>query len=166
MLWLINSANGLIKINIYENKIYFLRNDTTYELYSDNVSEVSIVNDSQNASKNSLLSIGNNYEAGIAHDKFVQIYSKGKVSLIKILKTEIRKEYDEIHLKTVTKFTDLGQYYIVDNGKFDKAVFSKNYFYALIADKKDAMDLFLKKQNPNLKTPEGFALALNYYNSL
>ncbi len=155
-----------VKINIYENTIYFQRNDTAYELYPDIISELSIVANPNDSSKKILISTGYNYYGNIASDKIVQIFSKGKISLIKIFKKEIRKEYDDVHSRTVTRFTDLDQYYIIENGKINKVSFSKNKFYTLIADQKDAMEIFLKKENPNLKTPEGFALALNYYNSL
>ena len=155
-----------IKINVYDDKIYFQRNDTTYELYPlDIISELNIVNKSD-PSKNILISKGYMYDGNIVTDKIVQIFSKGKVSLIKTFKKEIKQDYNYGQSKTVKSFADMSQYYIVKNGRLSEVKLTKNSLYDITDDKKDAMEAFLKKEDPNLKTPQGFARALNYYNSL
>jgi hypothetical protein len=100
---------------------------------------------------------------------FFEQITAGKLQLLQHPSVYIRRANYNVAMNTGTKDDELVKkmdWYIAQNTKATKFSPGKKALLDVMADKKDQVEAFLKKEKPDLKTRSGMAALVTYYNSL
>jgi len=97
---------------------------------------------------------------------YLQVLTEGKISLLKYPKKEM-DDYTEYGDATKYKrFEEVNRYFIFVNDGFKEATLTKKNLQDVLADKWTQVSEYLAKYKIDVRTQDGWKLAIGYYNSL
>jgi len=97
---------------------------------------------------------------------YLQELTEGKISFLKYPKKEMN-DYTEYGDATKYKrFEEVNRYFIFVNGGFKEAILTKKGLQDVLPDKWTQVSEYLAKYKIDVKTQDGWRLAIGYYNSL
>lgn len=152
-----------IKYELVENKIYFNKNDESFEL-QENVKAFTLFPNPSDPK--SALNYSKGFKgSGLNSDQFVQVVVDGKVQL---LKSDIKSitEMSEINAGMVKTFATTSRYYINNSKGLFLIRFNKTELLPFLQDKDEQIQNFIKEKGLNLRKDIDLLMLLNYYNTL
>lgn len=153
----------LIKYDLYDNKLYFNKNDESLEL-QENVIKFTLFPKSDDPS--SAIYFKKGFKGnGLSPDQFVQVVVDGKIQL---LKSDIKSltEMSEINAGMVKTFATTSRYYIVNSEGVYLIRLNKTELLPFLKDKDDQLQIFIKEKALNLKKDMDLVTLIKYYNTL
>jgi len=153
-----------IKLDAYNNKFIFNRNDSSFEL-PDNVKAVIVFPAMGDTSKKIIYQKGIQINALINANKFVQVLAEGKTALYKYVKKDIENYTEYGNANNFQRFVELQQYYFFDNGQYFTTTISKKNFEKLLKGKSAALDNFIKQKSLSGKEEKDWVESIDYYNN-
>ncbi len=156
--------NVMLKFNALQNKFYFNRNDTTFEL-DDNVTAVNLKN-KENETAMEFRKIVSTHSK-LKMTAFVQVLASGKVPLYKQYEKRIEGEnYTNGLITSQKKIVSHNSLWTIINNETVFVKLNSHSLEELTSDKKDEMQKLVKTAKLNAKNEKDFALAMAYYNSI
>jgi len=148
-----------LKLDAYENILYFSRDESTYE-FQEKIISFTLLN-SGDTLKFKMGLTGSNLKA----NQYAQLISEGKVSLYR---SDIKSisEMSEINAGMVKTFISSTRYYIRKDDKLDLVKLNKSDIFEYLKDKEDKIKEFMDANKIGTKKESDFARILNFYNSL
>ena len=157
--------NVMLKFDALQNKFYFKRNDSTFEL-PDDVTEVHLQNTEENNNEldfKKILSAGNRVNL----ETFVQVLATGKITLYKeISKITEGENYTNGMITSQKKIISHNSLWTIINNESIPVKLNKHSLEELTDDKKDAVENFLKSKRLNVKNEKKFTEIIDYYNKI
>lgn len=161
--------NVLLNFDAANNKFYFNKHDTAFELVSAveeiRVKDISNLNDSTND-----MIFKNNINGGgdkLKPNSYVEVLCNGKIPMFKQYTKIIEGENFTNGIITSTKKYVLHtEIFAVSNNEILPVKLNSHFFDELTSDKKDQVKAFVKSRHLNLKKETDFTEALSYYNSI
>jgi hypothetical protein len=158
----VRSKRGLykdleLKLDLYNNAVYFKRDDLANEFQEEIIGFTIINKDSQFFKRGYA---GN----GLKQEQFVQVLAEGKISL---LRSDIKlvSEMSEINAGIVKTFNNLTRYYIVKNNRAELVKLNKDLLDHL-DDQKDMVKAYMEDKKIPAKKESDFTQIFRYYNTL
>jgi len=150
-----------LKFNALNNKFYFNRNDSVYEL-PDNVTEVRFNNtEGGKISFRKITSTDNRMKMIV----FVQVLCSGKVPLYKQYTKRIEGDnFNNGIIVTQKKIVAYNSLWTIINNKMVAVKANKHFLEELTADKKEEVNNFVTAKKLNVKNEKDFAAAIERYN--
>ena len=147
-----------LKLDAYENRLYFNKNDVPYEFQEDILS-FTLINAGDTLHFRKGIT-GSNLKA----NEYVQVLSEGKISFYR---SDIKSisEMSEINAGMVKSFITSTRYYISKDGKTELVKLNKDILDHL-KDKEDQLKEFMDTNKLSAKKEADIQKIVNYYNSL
>lgn len=155
----------ITKIDTYNNKVIFNRNDSAFEL-GPIAAEVCFFPDQSDTSKKIIFKNGYAVNNFITASKYLEVLAEGKISLLKDYHKEL-EEYTEYGNATKQKrYREVEQYYVLKDGQYSGMGLSKKNLQAVLQSRWVEVDAFLKQTNISGKDEKSWAAAIAYFNLL
>jgi hypothetical protein len=150
--------NMQLKLDAYDNVVYFNKNDEPYEFQEKIVSFTLVDPDTMYYRKGIT-------GPGLKPEQFVRVLVEGKLGAYK---SDIKmvSEMSEINSGMVKTFTGSTRYYISKDGKIELVKLNKSDIFEFIKDKEDKVKEYIDQQKISTKKEADFVNILKYYNSL
>jgi hypothetical protein len=160
--------NIKVKFNPFDNSFYYNKNDSLYE-FAENLEEVRIKNNEHLNESGYDMVFTKNISAGgeIAPGTFVQILSKGKITLVKYFKGKVYENAESSAFGSEGKTKKLVTTSVVlaiTNSGTRRIQYNTKYLQELTTDKTQEITEFIKLKGLNVKKEMDFAVAISYYN--
>ena len=156
--------NIMLKFDALNNKFYFNRNDSMFELMDD-VAEVQMYDtydDKVMDFKKIITKNGND-----SFTTFVQILSIGKVTLYKEYIKKIEgHDFSNGIFTSERQIVSRQKLWALINNKTNPIKLNALTIQELTADRKNEMQNFIRAKRINVKREKGFTAAITYYNSI
>ena len=152
-----------IKYDLYDNKLYFLKNEVSLEL-QENVVSFTLYPKPEDATSGMFFKKG--YKGNSLNaDQFVQVMVDGYLQLIK---SDIKSlsEMSEINAGMVKTFTTNTRYYIVTPKGINLVRLNKAEILPYLQDKDAEVQAYILEKKLNLKKDNDLILLLQFYNNL
>jgi hypothetical protein len=152
-----------IKYDLYDNKLFFLKNDVSQEL-QENVLSFTLYPKPEDVTTAMFFKKG--YKGnGLNTDQFVQVVVDGYLQLIK---SDIKSlsEMSEINAGMVKTFTTNTRYYIVTPKGVNLVRLNKSEILPFLQDKDAEVQAYILDKKLNLKKDNDLILLLQFYNKL
>ena len=162
--------NVKVKFNPFNNSFYYNKNDSLYE-FLEELEEVRVKNPEHLTESAYDMVFTKNITAGdkIIPGTFVQVLSKGKITLVKYFKGKVDENKESSTFgsegkvkKLVTSSVVLA---ITSNGS-ERVQYNSKNLQLLTADKITLVNEFIKTKGLNIKKEMDFVVAVAYYNLL
>ncbi|MGZ5247508.1 MAG: hypothetical protein ACXWCR_10410 [Flavitalea sp.] len=156
-------ADMQLKYDVYENIVYFNRDDQSYEFQEPVLSFIlmPVPGDSS-----SYLYFTKGIRAqGLKENQFVQVLSEGKISLYKS-DIKLLSELNEINRGVVQSFSKASRYFALKNNSIGLIKLNKNEVMTLVGDKEKQVSAFISSYNLSFKKEQDVIAIIDYYNSL
>jgi hypothetical protein len=152
-----------LKFNVYDNALFFNKNDESFELQDDIVS-FTLMPKPDDAGSYMI------YKRGISgadlHDnQYVQVLLEGNMSLYKLDVKQL-SEMSEINAGVVKNFTNNAKYYIGKNHDLQFIKINKTEILNALKDKQDKIQAFINEKKFSFRKDADLIEVLKYYNSL
>ena len=152
-----------LKFNVYDNALFFNKNDESFELQDDIVS-FTLMPKTEDPATYMV------YKKGIAgadlHDnQYVQVLLEGNMSLYKLDVKQL-SEMSEINAGIVKNFTNNAKYYIGKNHDLQFIKINKTEILNALKDKQDKIQAFINEKKFSFRKDTDVIEVLKYYNSL
>lgn len=153
-----------LKFNVYDNNLFFNRNDESFELVDDIVSFV-LMPKPDDAS--SYLQ----YKKGISGadlrgNEFVQVLLEGGKKGLYKLEGKKLSEMSEINAGIVKTFMNNPKYYIGTPGNLVFLKLNKNEILEILKDQSDKIQAYINEKKYSFRKESEVVDVLKYYNSL
>ncbi len=152
-----------LKYNVYDNALFFNKNEEAFELQDDIVS-FTLMHKSGTSGEYSTYKKGIE-GPGLSAQQFVQVLAEGRIDLYRLDLKHV-SEMSEVNAGMVKTFTGGIKYY----AKKDKAVTliraDKDSVLLLVPDKSDQVKEFITSNKISFRKEEDLIKVLKYYNSL
>lgn len=152
-----------LKLDAYENKLYFNRDDQTFEFQEPVVSFIL-------KPKPSDSSTYMNFEKGItgnslSPNQFVQVLVKGNITLYK---SDIKSltEMSEINAGMVKTFTTISRYYLVKDNVVTLVKINKSDILPLLKSQEEKINAYMSQHKISLRKENDLIEIIAYYNLL
>jgi hypothetical protein len=158
-----------LKYDIFNNKFYYNRNDSLYELLED-VSEIRLHSKTHPGDSSYDAVFRNNIEIPnkLKRGDFVQVLASGKILLVKHFHKRIEEAKSGTSAYEGTgasrKFVSRAVTYAIINNEVTQVKYSDDMLQQLSGDKKDQVKAFIKAKGLNVKKEPDFTIAISYYN--
>jgi hypothetical protein len=152
-----------IKYDLYDNKLYFLKNEASLEL-QENVLSFTLYPKPDDATTSMFFKKG--YKGnGLNADQFVQVVVDGYLQLIK---SDIKSlsEMSEINAGMVKTFTTNTRYYMVSSKGTNLVRLNKSEILPFLQDKDAEVQAYILEKKLNVKKDSDLILVLQFYNKL
>jgi hypothetical protein len=152
-----------IKYDLFENKLYFNKNDESYEL-QDNVLNFVLFPKPGDASTAMYYRKGFK-GSGLNESQFVQVLVDGKLQLIK---SDVKSltEMSEINAGMVKTFATTTRYYMISKTGTQIVRLNKSEILPFLQDKDAQIQSYITEKGLNLKKDADLITLVKYYNSL
>jgi hypothetical protein len=152
-----------LKFNVYDNTLFFNKNDESFELQDDIVS-FTLMPKPDDAGSYLI------YKRGISgadlHDnQYVQVLLEGNTSLYKLDVKQL-SEMSEINAGIVKNFTNNAKYYIGKNHDLQFIKINKTEILNALKDKQDKIQASINEKKFSFRKDADLIEVLKYYNSL
>lgn len=152
-----------LKLDAYENTLYFNKDDQPYE-FQANVKRFVLMPNGGDSSTFQYFTKGIS-GGGLKRDQYVQILADGNVSLYRS-DFKLLSEVNEINVGVVKTFNTSTRYYIKKGDEIKVVKLSKKEIMPFLADKENEVQAFIDQNKIGTKKESDFAMIINYYNSL
>jgi len=152
-----------LKFDVYENTIFFNKDDETFELL-DEVVSFTLMPKPDNESTYLVFKKGIS-GAGLGGNEFVQVLLEGQVGLYKLPVKQL-SEMSEINAGIVKTFTNSSKYYISKNKQLQFIKLSKADVLNVLSDKQDKIQLYIDEKKLSFRKEADLVDVLKYYSSL
>lgn len=148
-----------LKLDAYENILYFSKDEFTFEFQETIKSFTLIIEGDTLHFKRGLT--GSNLKA----NQYVQVLTEGKLSLYR---SDIKSisEMSEINAGMVKTFISSNRYYIGTDDKLELVKLNKGDIFEYFKDKEDKVKAYMDANKIGTKKEADFAKILKYYNTL
>jgi len=153
-----------IKFDQYNNSFIVNWHDTAFQI-SSAVKQIVLYPGSDTLNR---LVFKNGYALNekITAKTYLEVLAEGKMSFLKYAKKEI-DDYTEYGDATKYKrFEEVDRYFIFVNGNFRETALNKRSLQDVLADKWTPVSEYVTKYKVDVKTENGWKLAVGYYNTL
>jgi hypothetical protein len=152
-----------IKYDLYENKLYFNKNDQSYEL-QDNVLNFVLFPKAGDASSAMYYKKGFK-GSGLNESQYVQVLADGNIQLIK---SDVKSltEMSEINAGMVKTFATTTRYYIINKAETKIVRLNKSEILPYLQDKDAQIQTYITEKGLNLKKDADLIALIKYYNTL
>lgn len=152
-----------LKFNVYDNALFFNKNDESFEL-QDDITTFTLMPKPEDASTYMVYKKGIS-GADLRGNEFVQVIYEGKASLYKLDVKQV-SEMSEINAGIVKTFTNVGKYYISKNGKLSFLKLNKNELLAALSDQQEKVQAFINEKKLSFRKEADVVELLKYYSTL
>lgn len=156
-------ADMQLKYDVYENIIYFNRDEQSYEFQEPVLSFVLMPVPADSSSY--LYFTKGKSAPGLKESQFVQVLSEGKVSLYKS-DIKLLSELNEINRGVVQSFSKASRYFALKDNSIGLIKLNKNEIMMLVGDKEKQVSAFISKYNLSFKKEQDVIAIIDYYNTL
>ena len=155
-----------MRFDVHKNKVYINNNDTIYDISGTGIVQFDIYPIAGDTTTK--MSFNNGYSVEeITPDKYVQVFSEGKIEFIKYYIKEIEEVYVTSPTYKEKKFIDKNKYYIIEDGKDGKEVtVSKKNLEKILAARWDEVSKYAKSSGASMNREDGWKKLIDYYNAL
>lgn len=152
-----------LKFDIYDNTIFFNKNDEAFEMQDDIVSFTLMHKPGQPASYSHFQKgiVG----PGLQGNQYVQVLEKGNISLYRLYLKHV-SEMSEVNAGIVKTFTNGAKYYTGKNNAATLLKTDRESVLVLLADKAEQVSSFISTNKISFKKEEDLIKIFKYYNSL
>lgn len=152
-----------LKFDAYENKLYFNKNDESFE-FQDPIISFTFIPKPSDTSLNMKYIKGMN-GSGLTPNQFLKVLVEGKISLYR---SDIKavSEMSEINAGMVKTFANITRYYVVKNNVTQLIKISKADLMNLMKDQEAKVQAYMNEHKISLKNESDAAEILFYYNQL
>jgi hypothetical protein len=153
-----------IKFNVYDNALFFSRDDNAYE-FTDNITSFTLMPKPDD--KSSYLV----YKKGITGPdfkptEFVRVLAEGNGASAYKLDQKYFSEKSEINAGIVKTFAHNSKYYIQVNKNISFVKLNKAEILNVLKDKEDKLNTYISEKKLNFKKDTDLIELVNYYNTL
>jgi hypothetical protein len=152
-----------LKFNVYDNALFFNKNDESFELQDDIVSFTLMPKPDDPASY--LIYKRGITGADLKDYQYVQVLLEGNINLYKLDLKQL-SEMSEINAGIVKTFTNNSKYYIGSNKNLQFIKLNKAEFLNALKDKQEQVQKYCSEKKISFKKDADFIEVLKYYNSL
>jgi predicted small secreted protein len=153
-----------LKYNVYDNGIFFNKDDETFEL-QDNIISFTLMPKSDDPATHMV------YRKGITgpdfrDNQFVQVMTEGNASVYKLDEKKV-SEMSEINAGMVKTFTNNAKYYIANKNK--EVIFvklNKAEILAALKDNQDKLNAYISDKKLSFRKDADLVELVKYYNTL
>ncbi len=152
-----------LKFDAYENKLYFNKNDESFEFQDPIISFTFIPNPSDTSLN--MKYIKGLSGSGLTPNQFVKVLAEGKVSLYR---SDIKavSEMSEINAGMVKTFANVTRYYVVKDKVTQLIKINKSEIMNLVKDQEAKIQAYISEHKISIKNESDAAEILFYYNQL
>jgi hypothetical protein len=152
-----------LKFDAYENKLYFNKNDESFEFQDPIISFTFIPNPSDTSLN--MKYIKGLSGSGLTPNQFVKVLAEGKVSLYR---SDIKavSEMSEINAGMVKTFANVTRYYVVKDKVTQLIKINKSEIMNLVKDQEAKIQAYISEHKISIKSESDAAEILFYYNQL
>lgn len=152
-----------LKFNLYDNAVFFNKQDEAFELQDDIVSFTLMLKPDRPESYIHFQKgiVG----PGIMGSQYVQVLEKGATSLYRLHLKHV-SEMSEVNAGIVKTFTNGTKYYTEKNKLVTLLKTDRESVLALLADKAEQLNSFISANKISFKKEEDLIKVFKYYNSL
>lgn len=155
--------NMELKFNVYDNALFFNKNDESFE-FVDEVVSFTMMPKPEDAS--SYLTYKRGYVgADLRGNEFVQVLLEGAVGLIKLDVKQLT-EISEVNAGIVKTFANTSKYYISKNGKLQFLKLNKSEVLGALSDKQDKIQAYINDKKYSFRKDIELVDVLKYYATL
>lgn len=155
-----------VKFDVYKSKFFFNRNDTVYDISDIGIKQFEVNDNDPDHPMQFIFKKGFNIP-GVSGDKFIQVLSSGKISLLKYLHKDIQEVNENSMLTKEKKFIDHVEYYVnAQNNPGQEIKLNKKTLQSLLGDKWTQITQYAKEKDLSFSEESGWASIINYYNGL
>ncbi len=168
MKGIVNTPQGVyqnleLKFNVYDNALFFNKNDESFEL-QDNIISFTLMPKPDDASSYLV------YKNGIAGadlkgSEYVQVLFEGTASLYKLAVKQL-SEMSEINAGIVKTFANTTKYYIKKNNQLQFLKLNKSEILNILSDKQDKISAYISEKKYSFRKDEELIDVLKYYTTL
>jgi len=153
-----------LKIDLYENAVFFNKQDDPFELI-DKILEVKLFPKWPDTLNQMVFTKGIN-QGGIRPDQYVQVLVGS--GALQLYRSDIKQvsEMSEINAGVVKTFANNTRYYLKKGDQFKFIKLSKDEIMPFLMDKDAAINGIIAEKKLNLKKESDLILAVQAYNSL
>ena len=152
-----------LKFNVYDNALFFNKNDESFELQDDIVSFTLMPKPDDAASY--LIYKRGITGADLKDYQYVQVLLEGNINLYKLDLKQL-SEMSEINAGIVKTFTNNSKYYIGASKNLQFIKLNKSEFLNALKDKQELLQKYCSEKKISFKKDADFIEVLKYYNSL
>lgn len=152
-----------LKFDAYENKLYFNKDDESFE-FQDPIISFTFIPKPSDTSQNMRYIKGMN-GSGLTPNQFLKVLVEGKISLYR---SDIKavSEMSEINAGMVKTFANITRYYVVKNNVTQLIKMNKTEILNLVKDQEAKIQAYMNEHKISLKNESDAAEILFYYNQL
>lgn len=164
----VNTPRGVyqnleLKFNVYDNALFFNKNDESFEL-QDNIVSFTLMPKPDDAS--SYLVYKNGISgADLKGNEYVQVLLEGVVCLYKLDVKQL-SELSEINAGIVKTFANTAKYYIMKNNQLRFLKLNKSEILNVLSDKQDKISAYINEKKYFFRKDAELVDVLKYYSSL
>lgn len=152
-----------LKFDVYENTLFFNKDDESFELLDDIVSFTLMPKPGDEAGY--LVFRKGISGAGLSGREFVQVLLEGQAGLYKLPVKQL-SEMSEINAGIVKTFTNNSKYYISKNKQLQFIKLYKSEVLNVLSDKQDKIQSYIDEKKLSFRKEADLVDVLKYYNSL
>jgi len=152
-----------LKFNVYDNSLFFNKNDESFELQDDIVS-FTLMPKPDDPSTHMIYKRGIK-GADLKGSEYVQVLLEGSVGLYKLDVKQLT-EMSEINAGIVKTFANTAKYYISKNGQLSFLKLNKSELLAALSDKQDKVQAYINEKKLSFRKDSDAVELLKYYASL
>ncbi len=152
-----------LKFNVYDNAIFFNKNDESFELVDD-ITSFTLMPKADDFATHMVFKNGIK-GADLRGNEFVQVLLEGKTGLYKLNVKQL-SEMSEINAGIVKTFANTYNYYIKIDDKLQFIKLNKAEVLSALADKQEKVQAYINEKKYNFRKESELVDVLKYYASL
>jgi hypothetical protein len=151
-----------LKFNVYDNTLFFNKNDESFEFQEDVISFTLMPK--EDPATHMIFKRGIS-GADLRGNEFVQVLLEAEMGLYKLDVKQLT-EMSEINAGIVKTFANTAKYYIGKSGKLKFLKLNKQEVLAALSDKQDKIQAYINEKKYSFRKDTELVDVLKYYNSL
>ena len=168
MKGIVNTPQGVyqnleLKFNVYDNALFFNKNDESFEL-QDNIVSFTLMPKPEDPSTHLLYKNGIT-GADLKGNEYVQVLLEGPVGLYKKDLKQL-SEMSEINAGIVKTFANTTKYYIMKNNQLQFLKLNKSEVLNILSDKQDKINAYIAEKKYSFRKDAELVDVLKYYSTL
>ncbi|HEV8079633.1 MAG TPA: hypothetical protein VGP43_02900 [Chitinophagaceae bacterium] len=155
------------KLNLYTKELHFkTNNDVEMAFPGGYVREVNVYGSPE--SNNIIYKFKTGFPKIDNQDQntYYQVLCTGKATLLKLTRKQITVNKNDLSGEVKKQFEAYEDYYVFSNEQMKSLKKEKKFILNTLSDKKDEIEVFVKKNTTNFKSVNDIADLFTYYNSL
>jgi len=155
--------NLSLRLDVYNNVLYFKRNEEPYE-FQDEVISFVLMPDAADSTTWMRFKKGFS-DGGLKPQQYVQVLAEGRVGLYKS-ELKLLSDVNQVNQGVVKTFSTTVRYFSLKNGVMQLVKLNKSEILQLLSDQEAKVKQFIDEQKISFKKDKDVSRLLAYYNSL